>query len=107
MVQKLTKKQYLELINTEHYNTGMSFGFMDFDEITEELSKVTEETIIEKGEKFIGCMEFDKENFIHIISNTEWKEERHKKVKFYVDEINDITFVYHKSCGIVRVYAIL
>ncbi len=107
MVQKLTKKQYLETINTEHYDTKMSFGFMDFDEIAERLSKVTKETIIENGEKFIGCMEYDRENFIHIISINEWKEERHKKVKFYVDEINGITFLYHKSCGVVRTYAIL
>lgn len=107
MVKKLTKKQYVEILNVEHYDIKMGFGFMDFDEIEKRLSKITKDDIINNGEKFIGCMEYDRENFIHIISISEWKEERHKKVKFYVDEINGITFVYRKSCGVVNVYAIL
>lgn len=104
-MKKITKKQYFEMMNCEHYYVG-AFG-VTFEELNDILSaEKSAEIIKDECQKFTGILDYDYKNYMHIISDFEWKEE-HKKGKFYIETIDDVLYIYHKESFIIDIYAIL
>ena len=104
-MKKITKKEYEKLIDCEHYYVG-AFG-VTFEELNDILSEEKSAEIIkDECQKFTGIFDYDYKTYIHIISDSEWKEE-HKKGKFYTETIDDVLYIYHKESFMIHVYAIL
>ena len=105
MANKITKKEYVKLIDCEHYYVTPFIG--TFEDLKDFLSTEKSAEII-KGEcqKFTGIFDYDYKTYIHIISDNAWKEE-HKKGKFYTETIDDVLYIYHKESFMIHVYAIL
>lgn len=104
-MKKITKKQYTEMVNGEHYYVTPFIG--TFEELNDYLStEKSSEIIKNECQKFTGIFDYDYKTYVHIISNSEWKEE-HKKGKFYIETINDVLYIYHKESFMIHIYAIL
>lgn len=104
-MKKITKKQYTEIIDCEHYYVGTFVG--TFEDLNDILStEKSSEIIKNECQKFTGIFDYDYKTFIHIISNSEWKEEN-KKGKFYTEKIDDVLYIYHKESYMIHIYAIL
>lgn len=104
-MKKITKKEYEKLINCEHYYVTPFIG--TFEDLNDFLStEKSAEIIKNECQKFTGIYDYDYKTYIHIISNSEWKEE-HKKGKFYTETIDGVLYIYHKESYMIHIYAIL
>ena len=104
MINKITKEEYIKLIDCEHYFVGVFVG--SFDDLNVYLSTgKSAEIIKDECQKFTGTFDYDYKTYIHMISISEWKEEN-KKGKFYIEAIDDVLYVYHKTDFMITIYAI-
>ena len=105
IMKKITKKEYFKMMDCEHYYVTPFIG--TFEELNDYLStEKSAEIIKNECQKFTGIYNYDYKTYIHIISNSEWKEEN-KKGKFYIEMIDDVLYVYHKESFMIHIYAIL
>ena len=105
MKKKITKKEYFKMMDCEHYYVTPFIG--TFEELNDYLSvEKSAEIIKNECQKFTGIYNYDCKKYIHIISNSEWKEEN-KKGKFYIEMIDDVLYIYHKESFMIHIYAIL
>lgn len=104
-MKKITKKEYFKMMDCEHYYVTPFIG--TFEELHDYLSvEKSAEIIKNECQRFTGIYDYDYKTYIHIINNSEWKEEN-KKGKFYIEKIDDVSYIYHKESFMIHIYAIL